>query len=284
VTGLLSGVSLQIITLHTHGFRETHFVLNRHRLALCSKSHLAIQRHQVSPCLFKVTRRPVFHPSLSLAPLRSSERRKLRARTAERFRLAPEVAENLVPEGLLSQKYSAYNSETGVRVPDRPGRSIWLYCNPDDQLNTVTPQVLYLSGDGDPLWFSVGKGSDELIPTGTFSNVSSTPPIHHFFLLDRRLAVYTLWKHPTLLPVLTTPASVIPVLIGGADLMVPGGTRDSFLLPSKATHHDIVSHPSLPCLTQSCRFQQRTTRLVVRRAPLSGWRSSPMMHGRRPSL
>ncbi|KAH9011866.1 hypothetical protein EDB84DRAFT_1538194, partial [Lactarius hengduanensis] len=32
-----------------------------------------------------------------------------------------------------------------------------------------------------------------------------------------------LWKHPTLLPVLTTPAAVILVLVGGADLMVPGG-------------------------------------------------------------
>ncbi|KAF8496116.1 hypothetical protein F5888DRAFT_1794721 [Russula emetica] len=106
------------------------------------------------------------------APLRSSERRKLRARTAERFQLAPEVADNLVPDGLLSQKFSAYNGEPGV---------------------------LYLSGDGNPLWFSAGKGSDELIPT-----------------------VYTLWKHPTLLPILTTPASVIPVLVGGADLMVPG--------------------------------------------------------------
>ena len=49
------------------------------------------------------------------APLRSSERRKLRARTAERFQLAPEVADNLVPDGLLSQKFSAYNNgEPGV--------------------------------------------------------------------------------------------------------------------------------------------------------------------------
>ncbi|KAI9454256.1 hypothetical protein BJY52DRAFT_767203 [Lactarius psammicola] len=110
------------------------------------------------------------------APLRSSDRRKLRARTTERFQLAPEIADTLVPDGLLVQKFSAYNSESGV---------------------------LYISGDGDPLWFSVGKGSgssfDELIPT-----------------------VYTLWKHPMLLPVLTTPAAVIPILVGGADLMVPG--------------------------------------------------------------
>jgi translation initiation factor 2D len=40
-----------------------------------------------------------------------------------------------------------------------------------------------------------------------------------------RLPVYTLWKHPSLLPILTTPEPVIPVLVGGADLMVPGGAQ-----------------------------------------------------------
>lgn len=37
------------------------------------------------------------------------------------------------------------------------------------------------------------------------------------------LIVYTLWKRPNLLPFLSTPAAVIPVLVGGADLMIPGG-------------------------------------------------------------
>jgi hypothetical protein len=32
-----------------------------------------------------------------------------------------------------------------------------------------------------------------------------------------------MWKRPTLLPFLSTPAAVIPVLVGGADLMIPGG-------------------------------------------------------------
>jgi translation initiation factor 2D len=61
-------------------------------------------------------------------------------------------------------------------------------------------QIAYLSPDGDPLWFSVGKGSDDLIPT-----------------------TYSLWKRRELLPFLSTPPAVIPVLIGGADLMIPGG-------------------------------------------------------------
>ncbi|KIJ18160.1 hypothetical protein PAXINDRAFT_167424 [Paxillus involutus ATCC 200175] len=61
------------------------------------------------------------------------------------------------------------------------------------------PSVIYLSPEGDPLWFTVGKGADDLIPT-----------------------VYTLWKKYDLLPWISTPAAVIPALVGGADLMIPG--------------------------------------------------------------
>ena len=46
----------------------------------------------------------------------------------------------------------------------------------------------------------MGKGSDDLIPT-----------------------IYTLWKRHDLLPFLSTSPAVIPVLVGGADLMIPGG-------------------------------------------------------------
>lgn len=52
---------------------------------------------------------------------------------------------------------------------------------------------------GDPLWFTLGIGSEDMIPT-----------------------VYTLWKKPDLLSFLSTPSAVIPVLVGGADLMIPG--------------------------------------------------------------
>jgi len=60
--------------------------------------------------------------------------------------------------------------------------------------------VAYLSTDGDPLWFTIGKNSEDLIPT-----------------------VYTLWKKQYLIPSLSTPSAVIPILVGGADLMIPGG-------------------------------------------------------------
>ncbi|KAK7055104.1 eukaryotic translation initiation factor SUI1 family protein [Favolaschia claudopus] len=106
------------------------------------------------------------------APLRGSDRRKLKQRVISSFGLSPEDGEILVPDGLLSVKFNTHLDEPGT---------------------------VYLSVDGDPLWFTVGKGSEDLIPT-----------------------VYTMWKRHTLLPFLSTPAAVIPVLISGADLMIPG--------------------------------------------------------------
>ncbi len=57
----------------------------------------------------------------------------------------------------------------------------------DELTELLKLQVLYLSGDGDPLWFSTGKGSDELIPTGAFANSSSGPPILQFSRLSSLL-------------------------------------------------------------------------------------------------
>ncbi|KAJ7088555.1 eukaryotic translation initiation factor SUI1 family protein [Mycena crocata] len=106
------------------------------------------------------------------APLRSSDRRKLRQRVISVYALSPEDGDILVPDGILSVKFTTHLNEPGIA---------------------------YLSPDGDPVWFTLGKGSEDLIPT-----------------------VYTMWKQPRLLPFLTTPAAVIPVLVGGADLMIPG--------------------------------------------------------------
>ncbi|KAF9238328.1 hypothetical protein BU15DRAFT_47811 [Melanogaster broomeanus] len=112
------------------------------------------------------------------APLRSSDRRKLKQRVVQEFGVSPEVGDLLVPDGLMSLKVETHLNEPGV-----------IYLSPDG---------------GDPLWFTVGKGADELIPT-----------------------VYTLWKKYDLLPWISTPDAVIPVLIGGADLMIPGVVRIS---------------------------------------------------------
>ncbi|THH08838.1 hypothetical protein EW145_g2443 [Phellinidium pouzarii] len=109
------------------------------------------------------------------APLRNSDRRKLKQRVLQDFGLSEaqsELGDLIVPEGLQSVKFTTHSGEPGVA---------------------------YLSSDGEPLWFSLGKGSGDLIPT-----------------------VYTLWKYPRLLPFLSTPSAVIPVLTGGADLMIAG--------------------------------------------------------------
>ncbi|KAI0752119.1 eukaryotic translation initiation factor SUI1 family protein [Fomes fomentarius] len=112
------------------------------------------------------------------APLRSSDRRKLKQRILQAYPVLPsEEGDVLVPDGLQSQKFSTHLEEPGV---------------------------VYLSPDGDPLWFTIGKGSDDLTPT-----------------------VYTLWKRPDLLPFLSTPSAVVPKLIGGADLMIPGVVQHS---------------------------------------------------------
>lgn len=38
-------------------------------------------------------------------------------------------------------------------------------------------QIAYLSPDGDPLWFTLGKGSTDLIPSGAFISTSSVTKI-----------------------------------------------------------------------------------------------------------
>ena len=98
-------------------------------------------------------------------------------------------------------------------------------------------QMLYLSPDSmrNPLWFTVGKGTDELVPTGMFNfEIQCIPSLGVDSQVDMPGdgdLVYTLWKHPTLLPTLSTPSAVIPILIGGADLMIPGGTPTIHHLP-----------------------------------------------------
>lgn len=91
------------------------------------------------------------------------------------------------------------------------------------------PGVAYLApgNNGDPLWFTIGKGSEELVPTGAYNYFVCSIEGSDYLILT----VYTLWKHPRLLPTLHTPSAVIPVLCGGADLMIPGGQFRNFRPP-----------------------------------------------------
>jgi hypothetical protein len=55
-------------------------------------------------------------PEIILAPLRTSDRKKLKQRVIEGFSLSPEIGDLLVPEGLLSVKYTSHSRVPGVRV------------------------------------------------------------------------------------------------------------------------------------------------------------------------
>jgi translation initiation factor 2D len=49
------------------------------------------------------------------APLRSSDRRKLKQRTVSVFGLTAEEGDALIPDGILSVKFSTHLDEPGVR-------------------------------------------------------------------------------------------------------------------------------------------------------------------------
>lgn len=48
------------------------------------------------------------------APLRNSDRRKLKQHIIQTFSLDPDVGEELVPDGLLSVKFKTHTDEPGV--------------------------------------------------------------------------------------------------------------------------------------------------------------------------
>lgn len=73
-----------------------------------------------------------------------------------------------------------------------------------------------------------------------------------------RFPVYTLWRHPRLVPLLHTPAPVLQKLQGGADLMTPGLARGP-PFPSGATKNSIVAiasleRPSVPRVIGVCEI------------------------------
>ncbi|KAL1705931.1 hypothetical protein EV121DRAFT_202551 [Schizophyllum commune] len=101
--------------------------------------------------------------------VRNSDKRKLRQRIASTFACSTEDADILVPDNIQSTNFRTYN--------DAPG-------------------VLYLDADGTPLWYSLGRSSDELIPT-----------------------VYTLWKRPHLLPFVSTLQRAMTIVIEGGSVL-----------------------------------------------------------------
>lgn len=51
---------------------------------------------------------------MATAPLRGSDRRKLKQRVVSEFNVSNEVGDLLIPEGIQSQKFSTHLNEPGV--------------------------------------------------------------------------------------------------------------------------------------------------------------------------
>ncbi|KAF2216299.1 hypothetical protein CERZMDRAFT_116377 [Cercospora zeae-maydis SCOH1-5] len=136
-------------------------------------------------------KKPMIKPQ---APMRSSDRRKLADQIIKDFHLGSNTADNDTPE----QKVEATAAHSALRnslLPENTQSAT--FKRPDTQQASGT---LYVgSHDGEEsriLWF---QAEGQMIPS-----------------------VYTLWRHPGLVPLLHTPEIVVKKLQGGADLMVPG--------------------------------------------------------------
>ena len=66
--------------------------------------------------------------------------------------------------------------------------------------------MAYLTSESIPLWFTLGKHLDGVVPTGGFKEIQS------FFFPDT-LLVYTLWKFPDILPILSIPGEKVPAML-----------------------------------------------------------------------
>ncbi|TIA68412.1 hypothetical protein E3P91_04081 [Wallemia ichthyophaga] len=104
--------------------------------------------------------------------LKNSDRKKLRNKLQEQYKLSDDDAKLLLPDVVSVMRIKTYNGENAL---------------------------IYSATSNDPLWIAIGKAEDEFIPS-----------------------VYTLFKKPTLLPVITTWSFVIDKISTGADLMAPG--------------------------------------------------------------
>ena len=77
----------------------------------CSRNHCRISKPQV--CIYSCTAASAGRP---IAPLRTSDRRKLRQRVVQTYGVSSELGDLLVPDGLMSQKVATYADDPGVSI------------------------------------------------------------------------------------------------------------------------------------------------------------------------
>ncbi|KAK3069082.1 hypothetical protein LTR53_012859 [Teratosphaeriaceae sp. CCFEE 6253] len=167
------------------------------------------------------------------APLRSSDRRKLADQIIQDYQLSSPDLVDPTPE----QKAEATAAHTSLRnslLPDNL-QSARFTTTHGPQLKKVNGNVYIGSSDGDEariLWWQI-EGT--MYPS-----------------------VYTLWKHPGMVPLLHTPEIVVKKLQGGADLMTPGLARGP-PFPERAKKGVVVAvasleQPSVPVAVGVCEI------------------------------
>ena len=139
---------------------------------------------------------------------------------------------SLMPENALSAKF---NTTVGPDLKQVSG-TVYAGAHPGEEQRI--------------LWFKI---EERLIPTGRRIIA------HHFgSRLTVGWIVYTLWRHPQLVPLLYTTETVLKKLRSGANLMTPGLARGP-PFPSKAIKDSIVAvtsldKPSVPMVVGICEI------------------------------
>ena len=175
-------------------------------------------------------KKPTIKP---LAPLRSSDRRKLADQIIKDYGLGTPSTEEQTPE----QKAETTTAHTNLRnslLPDN-AQSARFTTTQGPDLKQASGTVYVGSHDGEEariLWFQI---EGLLYPS-----------------------VYTLWKSPDIVPLLHTPEIVINKLQGGADLMTPG-LAGGPPFPERAKKGAVVAvasteAPSVPVVVGWCEI------------------------------
>ncbi|OJD13609.1 hypothetical protein AJ78_05953 [Emergomyces pasteurianus Ep9510] len=186
-------------------------------------------------------KKPTFKP---LAPLRSSDRRKIADQIIQQFKIdiptPAAVSNEEQPDALQNEVATSLTALRKSLLPDNTmsGR-FTTTAGPD---LTPVQGTIYVGSHADDderiLWVRPEQG------VGTDGRLYPT--------------VYTLWHHPRLTPLLHTPSLVMDKLYGGADLMTPG-LANGPPFPAQAVKGEIVavaslSKPSVPTFVGVCEI------------------------------
>lgn len=172
----------------------------------------------------------------SLAPLRSSDRRKLADQIIKEYSVDPTTTQE--QEQTAEQKAEATTARTSLRnslLPENTQTARFTTTHGPD-LKQVSGTIYVGEHEGDSearvLWFQV---EGRMYPS-----------------------VYTLWSNPDIVPLLHTPEIVVKKLQGGADLMTPG-LAGGPPFPERAKKGAVVAvastdRPSVPVAVGWCEI------------------------------